>query len=279
MKKLISLIIAGLFVVMVLASCAGSNTINYTAAEDQLTALRDVKANNSDIAVMDSVMANFYCEGSTFGDLMVLGGDDFKFDSEYYAIGFRKGSNAVDYINYALYVLSENGKYAEIGEKYGLTDTLCEIESCSMPEDQADSDYAYIKGKGEIVIGYTVFEPIAYKDGDDLVGFDIDLAKEVADILDIEVKFEVINWNSKEQELNAKNIDCIWNGFTYTEERAENISFSKFYMENRQVMVIREADADKYATYASMKNAAFAAEGGSAGEKLVKGTIQKNIFG
>ena len=50
-------------------------------------------------------------------------------------------------------------------------------------------------------------------------------------------------------------------------------------MENRQVMVIREADADKYATYASMKNAAFAAEGGSAGEKLVKGTIQKNIFG
>ncbi len=279
MKKIISLIIAGLFVVMLLVSCSGGNQVKLTKAVDQLTALRDVKANNSDIAVMDSVMANFYCEGSTFSDLMVLTGDDFKFDSEYYAIGFRKGSNAVDYINYALYVLSENGKYAEIGERYGLSDTLCEIESCSMPEDEAGSDYAYIKDKGELVIGYTVFEPIAYTEDNQLIGFDIDLAKEVAAILELEVKFEVINWNSKEQELNAKNIDCIWNGFTYSEERAENISFSEFYMENRQVIVIREADSDKYATYEDMKYAAFVAEGGSAGEEIVNGTIQKNIFG
>lgn len=279
MKKIIALILCAIALMAVLASCSAP-TIKYTGAEDQLTALRDVKANNSDIAVMDSVMANFYCSGDNFSDLNILTGDDFNFAPEYYAIGFRKGSNAASYINYALYTLAQNGTYAEIADKYGLENVICDIPEATLPEDTENSDYAYIKGKGELIIGYTVFEPIAYTDANnELVGFDIELAKAAADILGIEVKFEVINWNTKEMELNSKNIDCIWNGFTYSEERAENIEFSTFYLENRQVIVVRKADAEKYGTYAGMKDAQFVAEGGSSGEEVIKKEISKKIFG
>ena len=53
----------------------------------------------------------------------------------------------------------------------------------------------------------------------DLIGFDIDLAKEVCKELDIKVEFKEIDWDSKETELSSKAIDCVWNGFTYTEDR------------------------------------------------------------
>lgn len=57
--------------------------------------------------------------------------------------------------------------------------------------------------------------------GGELVGFDVDLAKEAMKRLGVELKLQAIDWNAKEQELNTGNIDCIWNGFTITPERME----------------------------------------------------------
>ena len=132
------------------------------------------------------------------------------------------------------------------------------------------SDLAYITEKGKMVIGYTVYAPMNYTDdAGNFTGFDTELAIAVCEKLGVEPEFIEIDWDTKEVELNAKNLDCIWNGFTITEEREENLDFSKPYIENKQVVVIRKADAAKYTDAASLADAKLVAEISSAGESAI----------
>ena len=132
------------------------------------------------------------------------------------------------------------------------------------------SDLAYITEKGKMVIGYTVYAPMNYTDdAGNFTGFDTELAIAVCEKLGVEPEFIEIDWDTKEIELNAKNLDCIWNGFTITEEREENLDFSKPYIENKQVVVIRRADAAKYTDAASLAEAKLVAEISSAGESAI----------
>ena len=132
-------------------------------------------------------------------------------------------------------------------------------------------DYAYIKAKGKLIVGYTVYEPMNYFDAaGNFVGFDTDFAKAVCAKLGVEPEFVEINWDTKEVELAAKSIDCIWNGLTVTEERKANMAFSKSYIKNMQVAVIRTADAGTYTDAASMSAANLVAEVSSAGESAIK---------
>lgn len=282
MKKLLAILITAILAVTACLGLTGcGNPIKYTKSTDQLGALTEVKAGTSDIAVIDSVMANYYVNKDNFSDLTILTGEDFIFDNEYYAIGFRKNGNTKDYINYALYTIQENGTLATIAAKYGLTDALTSFAAVDAPaEPENGSDFAYIKAQGKLKLGYTIFEPIAYKDSDNkLIGFDIEVAEAVCGILGITLENVKINWDTKDDELNNKNIDCIWNGFTYTEERAKNVDFSAMYMVNRQAIVIRKTDAEKYNSYAAMKEAKFTAESESAGEETILDIISKKIFG
>ncbi len=93
-----------------------------------------------------------------------------------------------------------------------------------------------------IVIGLDDnFPPMGFRDEkNELVGFDIDLAKEAGKRLGVEVTFKPIDWNAKEAELNGNRIDVLWNGLTITEERKANILFTKPYLENRQIVVVTE---------------------------------------
>lgn len=105
----------------------------------------------------------------------------------------------------------------------------------------------------------------------ELVGFDIELAKLVAEELNITVRFQEIEWTNKEMELQSKNIDLVWNGLTIDEERLQKMQISIPYMNNNQVAVIRKTDKDKYTnSIDSIKDANFAFEGGSAGESVAK---------
>jgi ABC-type amino acid transport substrate-binding protein len=273
MKKLLTLIVASLMAISALfmTACGGK----VIEVNDQLSALTEVQAGTSDIAVIDSVMAGYYVSKDNFDDLMILDGEDFTFESEYYAIGTRKDTNTAECINLALYNLQEQGKIEEIAKKYGLEDVIVEIpEVENFDKPAADTDFGEILENGKLVLGYTIFEPIAYEDEDgELIGFDIELAKAVCEGFDLELVCEKINWDTKEDELNNKNIDLIWNGFTYTEERAENINFTDFYMLNRQAIVIRKADADKYKSYADMKGAKFVCESESAGQTTIEEII------
>ena len=83
------------------------------------------------------------------------------------------------------------------------------------------------------------FPPMGFRDEkNELVGFDIDLAKEAGKRLGAEVTFKPIDWNAKEAELNGKRVDVLWNGLTITEERKANILFTTPYLENRQIVVV-----------------------------------------
>ena len=83
------------------------------------------------------------------------------------------------------------------------------------------------------------FPPMGFRDEkNELVGFDIDLAKEAGKRLGAAVTFKPIDWNAKEAELNGKRVDVLWNGLTITEERKANILFTTPYLENRQIVVV-----------------------------------------
>ena len=135
---------------------------------------------------------------------------------------------------------------------------------------KADSDAAYIEDNGKMVIGYTIYEPMNYFDENgDFTGFDTEFAKAVCAKLGVEPEFVEIVWDTKEIELNAKSIDCIWNGMTITEERQETMSISLPYVKNAQVIVVKADSA--VASTADLIGKTVVAEIGSAGEAQVQG--------
>ena len=112
----------------------------------------------------------------------------------------------------------------------------------------ADSDLDYIKGNGKMVIGYTVYAPMNYTDDEgNFTGFDTELATAVCEKLGVEPEFVEINWDTKIVELDAKSIDCIWNGMTLTDEIMANAACTKAYAKNAQVVVMK-SDADYSST-------------------------------
>ena len=134
--------------------------------------------------------------------------------------------------------------------------------------ESADTDLAYIQGKGKMTIGYTVYEPMNYTDADgNFTGFDTELATAVCAKLGVEPDFVEINWDTKVVELDAKSIDCIWNGMTLTDDIMANTACTKPYAKNAQVVVMK-ADA-AYASTADLAGKTVVAEAGSAGETAI----------
>ena len=98
----------------------------------------------------------------------------------------------------------------------------------------------------KIVVGLDDnFPPMGFKDGsNEIVGFDIDLAKEASKRLGREVEFKAIDWSSKEAELKSGRVDILWNGLDITEKRKENMLFSDPYMDNRQIIFVKKGNKD-----------------------------------
>lgn len=113
-------------------------------------------------------------------------------------------------------------------------------EEASAEENGEDTSLDDILAKGEFVLGLDdSFPPMGFVNEDqEIVGFDIDVATEVASRLGVELKLQPISWSAKEQELTTKNIDCIWNGFTKNPDREKNHTLSDAYMKNTQVAVV-----------------------------------------
>ena len=141
---------------------------------------------------------------------------------------------------------------------------LC-FAGCGGNEEKTDMEY--VKEKGKLVVGLTDFEPMDYQDKDgNWIGFDADMAKAFAKYLGVEVEFVEINWDNKKMELDGKNIDCVWNGMTLTDEVKAGMDCSKPYCNNAQVIVVPADKAEQYKTAADCKDLKFAVEAGSAGK-------------
>jgi polar amino acid transport system substrate-binding protein len=130
----------------------------------------------------------------------------------------------------------------------------------------SDASLQNVLAKKKLVLGLDdSFPPMGFRnEANEIVGYDVDLAKEVASRLGIELVLQPIDWNAKEQELNTGEIDCIWNGFTITEERKAALTFTKPYLKNAQVIVVN-ADAP----YTTLQDLAGKTAGLQAGSSSV----------
>ena len=122
----------------------------------------------------------------------------------------------------------------------------------------------------KIVVGLDDnFPPMGFRDEkNELVGFDIDMAREAAKRMAVEVEFKPIDWSAKEAELAGKRVDALWNGLTITEERKKNIDFTAPYMENHQIVVVAANSPIK--TKADMAGKVVGAQEGSSAVDAVK---------
>lgn len=140
-----------------------------------------------------------------------------------------------------------------------------------------ESDLDYVTDKGNLVIGYTDYEPMNYTDTNtnEFTGFDTEFARAVCEKLGVAPEFVEINWDTKIAELKSKTIDCIWNGMTITDELQQNIAISEPYVLNKQVLVCRSEDADTYKDTANLAGKGLVVEAGSAGENVA--TADENL--
>lgn len=117
----------------------------------------------------------------------------------------------------------------------------------STKQAASDTSLQDIKSKGKFVVGLDdSFPPMGFRDeNNNIVGFDIDLAKEVAKRMGVQVEFKPVQWDGIIMSLNNKDIDVIWNGLTITEKRQQEIAFSKVYLENKQIIVTKADSAIK----------------------------------
>ncbi|MEY3431642.1 MAG: hypothetical protein RIS53_540 [Bacillota bacterium] len=142
------------------------------------------------------------------------------------------------------------------------------LASCGAPSIPTTFD-ALVE-RGYVIVGLDdTFAPMGFRnDQNELVGFDVDLAKLVFETLDIEVRFQPIDWAAKVLELDAGNIDMIWNGLTITEPRRLEMLFSDPYIANRQIVLTKAADT--FDTIAELADKVVAAQLGSASEDAIK---------
>lgn len=119
------------------------------------------------------------------------------------------------------------------------TEDIAEDETTAEDATE-DLSWQSIEDKGYFILGFDeTFAPMGFKDDSgEYVGFDIELAQEVASRLGVELQLQPVDWDSKELELANGNIDVIWNGLTITDERKEDLLFSDPYMNNCQVVIV-----------------------------------------
>ncbi|MBC8570048.1 amino acid ABC transporter substrate-binding protein [Zongyangia hominis] len=147
-----------------------------------------------------------------------------------------------------------------------------ESSSQSGSQSQSDSSSASTPAGGEktdFIVGLDVsFPPMGFMSEDnEIVGFDIDMARAVAEKLGLELKLQPIEWSAKDMELNNGNIDCIWNGMTITEERQENMLLLRPYMANNQFIVVAKDSAIK--TKSDLAGKIVAVQTDSSGEEAL----------
>jgi len=140
------------------------------------------------------------------------------------------------------------------------------LAGCGAKQENG-SDLKYIQDKGTLIVGITDYAPMDYRDDSgQWTGFDAEFARLVGEKLGVTVEFfELADWDSKFFELEAKNIDCIWNGMTITDEVLKNTSCSNPYVKNAQVVVMPTDRMGNYPDTDSLKGLTFAVEKSSAG--------------
>ncbi|MBX5325158.1 MULTISPECIES: amino acid ABC transporter substrate-binding protein [Streptococcus] len=140
------------------------------------------------------------------------------------------------------------------------------LTACTQKVSDPNQDnWAKYQKQGSITIGFdNTFVPMGFEEKNgQYAGFDIDLAQAVSEKLGIQIKFQPIDWDMKETELQNGTIDAIWNGYTATDERKEKVAFTIPYMENQQVLVSKKSQ--NIHSIQDMTDKVLGAQAGSSG--------------
>ena len=287
MKKVIITIMAVALVlscVVGMAACSkteylfGKETIADNAQMDIFTGMTNGSA---DIGVMDSIMAGYYMNNSDYKNTMEM--LPFYLSEEEYGIGAKRGNAALtSKINEGLIALATSGVMQTLGLRFGVaSDILVGATTTNPITNATDNSWNDVVTAKKIILGYTVFAPIAYEQNGALTGYDIELAKAVINYLNTTYGSEIvletleIDWDQKEALLENGSIDLVWNGMTITDERKEGMSMSIPYLANKQAIIIKKADKSGYdvtsldAFKASAAGKIIYVESGSAAEDLM----------
>jgi polar amino acid transport system substrate-binding protein len=134
-----------------------------------------------------------------------------------------------------------------------------------------DGSWNRVKAAGKLVIGLDdAFPPMGYRDaGGKLVGFDIDAAEEVGKRLGIKIEWQPTAWDGVIHSLNSKKFDAIWNGMTITEERAKQVAFTKPYVMDGQVAIVKFSEK-RFKKLTDLKNVKVGAQKGSSALSAVE---------
>ncbi len=160
------------------------------------------------------------------------------------------------------------------------------LSGCGNNDDanKGDDFKSQLAQEGKLIVGLDdTFAPMGFRDENgELVGFDIELAKEVGKELGVEVEFKPIAWASKELELKSKNIDCIWNGMSVTPEREKSMALSNKYLDNTIILMTEKGKDVKIAKEADLKKYKIATQDDSSALETMKRLdsykdIEKNI--
>ena len=251
---------------------------DWVPCESQLDTLTKLNNGTIDVSIIDSVMATYYATTGGYADSIQII-DNLVLAHEEYGIAGRKQDKAfVSKINEALIAVADH-QYSTLIDSYGMQASKALSSADTNPLASAtDNSWNDIVASGTINIGYTVFAPICYdvQSGVPTKGFDVDLANAVVQYLNstyslsLTITWVEIEWSAKEAKLSGGDIDLIWNGMTITPERSAEMCISVPYLYNRQVAVIRKADANVYRSFMDLKNANIGFESGSAGEAVCK---------
>lgn len=124
------------------------------------------------------------------------------------------------------------------------------------------------------------FAPMTFRDEkNQIVGFDIDMAKATAERMGVTFNFKPINWDNKETEINSGNIDMIWSGFDITDERKEQLLFGKPYMDDRQILLVRTDSLDEIKSVNDLAGKVVGTQAGTSSESFInKNESVKNSF-
>ena len=206
--------------------------------------------------------------GTDYSKLEIV---DLGLERENFGIAFREGSDMTRKVEDITLQLIREGLFAELSEKYEVG-AVTESEYVPAADACASStDWDYIRNKGTLVVGITNYEPMDYlNDKGEWVGFDADYARAVGQKLGVTVVFKEIDWGKKTMSLQAKEIDCVWNGMTITDEILGAADCTIPYMYNTQVAVVKKGNASNYSDLASLAGLTIAVEDGSAGETAAR---------
>jgi polar amino acid transport system substrate-binding protein len=206
-------------------------------------AMMDLDNSRLDAVVIDGI--------AFYGDFNVKSPGSYNvlsenFGSEEMAVGLRKKDDEwIAHINMAFDYLHASGKAAEISKKWFGEDILI-IGGPRIPSSGSagatpagDGSWDKIRQNGKFVLGLDdEFPPMGFRDdSNEIVGFDIDMAKAAAEYLGVEVELKPVIWDTVLLSLNGGAIDCVWNGMSVTEARKKEITFSKSYVNSEQIIV------------------------------------------